>query len=375
MHYPSGKLCWYPVFSTDGRWFAMANRFEHIVQVFDTANGSEEMRIVPDIDIKTPLGPCNPNFSPDGKSLAVDVLGTVRLFDLSSRTWLKQRWLKSHYGGSMEPSFSPDGRILAIEVYHGVYGDGLGVELFDVDTEKEILSVLSGLRIGRILRTEPLYEFKYTFSPDSRLFAVGAAAGDPVQLFEAKTGERLARMELGWGFKGVLFSPDGRTLAAASNNGSVRLLDVESLSEIGRGQHAKAVTHMEFSPDSRFLVTASEDGTALMMAVKSMGKLEAGKEIARFEHGAPLTQANFSHDGRSLLTVSDDQVKLWPADPEWPFEQLCARSGHNLSREEWRTLIGETEAWQVTCPIWHTPGETAPVANSPKVTAEMPIRP
>ena len=72
-------------------------------------------------------------------------------------------------------------------------------------------------------------------------------------------------MELGWGFKGVLFSPDGRTLAAASNNGSVRLLDVENLRVLGTSQHAKAVTHMEFSPDSRFLVTSSEDGTALMM--------------------------------------------------------------------------------------------------------------
>jgi WD40 repeat protein len=268
----------------------------------------------------------------------VDVLGTVRLLDVSTGTWLKHRWSSQH-GSTSESSFSPDGRTLAIV-------KGLNIQLFDVATERELVRV-SSRSWGSHGSTEPLYEFRFAFSTDSRLFAVGTAAGDPVRLFEAATGTELTRMDLGWGFAGVLFSPDGRSLAAASNNGSVRLLDVDSRRLPGTSQHAKAVTHLEFSPDSRFLVTSGKDGAALMTETPT------GREIARFEHGEPITEAHFSPDGQSLLTVGGEKVKIWPGDPEWPFQQLCARAGRNLTSEEWRTFIGESEPWRPTCPNWH----------------------
>jgi hypothetical protein len=115
---------------------------------------------------------------------------------------------------------------------------------------------------------------------------------------------------------------------------------------VGSSQHAMAVVHLEFSPDSRFLVSAGKDGTAIMT------ETQTGREIARFEHGEAITEAHFSPDGQSLLTVSG-KVKIWPADPEWPFRQLCARAGRNLSRGEWRAFIGESEPWRPICPDWH----------------------
>ena len=344
LHYPSAQLCCHPVFSSDGRSYAMANRYEHIVQVFDTESGAERLRIAPDVQFQSRTGPCCPEFSPDGRSLAVDVFGAVWLFDISTGTWLNQKYQWPGAGGTLQPSFSPDGRSLAVEAYSG---KGLRVALFDVVTERELARIHSGSMDIGSGAFEPLLEFKFAFSPDSRFFAVGAAAGDPIRLFEAKNGKELTHVELGWGFAGVLFSPDGRTLAAASNNGSVRLLDVESRRLLGTSQHAMAVTHLEFSPDSGFLVTSGEDGSALMI------ETQTGREIARFEHGAPVTEAHFSADGKSLLTVSRDKIKIYPAAPDYPFQQLCARAGRNLSREEWRANISESEPWQATCPNWH----------------------
>jgi WD40 repeat protein len=345
MTYPSDERSWKRTFSPDGRLFAVPNRYNYTVQVFDTAGGAERLKIS-SYEITKSMGPWGAEFSPDGKELAVIVPNTVRIYDIATGTEKLRMKYKLPPGvmGPQSSSFSPDGRTLAI---WGTVFKGLCVELHDIDTGKELLTVQSGV-FGGGETSEPWGRFQIAFSPDSRLFAVGAAVGDPVRLFEAATGKELAHIELGWGFKGVLFSPDGRTLAAASNNGSVRLLDVESLKVIGNCQHAKAVTHMEFSPDSRFLITSGNAGTALMMDTAN------GKEIARFEHGAPLTQASFSHDGQSLLTVSDDKIKLWPVDPEWPFQQFCARSGRNLSREEWKSYIGESEPWQPTCPNWRT---------------------
>jgi len=79
----------------------------------------------------------------------------------------------------------------------------------------------------------------------------------------------------------VAFSPDGRTLASASNDKTVRLWDTAT----GAYQrtlegHSGRVLSVAFSPDGRTLASASDD-------------------IA------------FSPDGRTLASASDDTVRLW----------------------------------------------------------------
>jgi WD40 repeat protein len=202
MRYPSDERSWEHTFSPDGRLFAVTNRYDYTLQVFDTASGAERLKISSD-EITKSMGPWLPKFSPDGKELAVSVPNTVRIYDIATGTE-KLRMKYKLPAGAMGPqssSFSPDGRTLAI---WGTVFNGLCVELHDIDTGRELLTVQSGV-FGDGETSEPLGEFNIAFSPDSRLFAVGAAAGDPVQLFETATGKKLTHIELGWGFAGVVF--------------------------------------------------------------------------------------------------------------------------------------------------------------------------
>jgi WD40 repeat protein len=118
--------------------------------------------------------------------------------------------------------------------------------------------------------------------------------------------------------------------------------------ELARITHDSPVREVVFSPDGQSLATASDDKTARIVTVAD------GRELARITHDRAVNAVAFSPNGQSLATASDDTARLWSTALDDMLHQLCTGRGRNLSLAEWRRYLGDLP-WQPTCKNWPTP--------------------
>jgi WD40 repeat protein len=158
------------------------------------------------------------------------------------------------------------------------------------------------------------------FSPDGRLLAATSDDGT-ARVFESASGKELRLLELGRAVKGVAFSPDAARLATA-NADRVTLWDAATGRQLVefRSFHLGDANGVAWSPDGRRLAICGSEGNTVIMDT-------IGRELLSLRgHNDSVNNVKWSPDGRWLATASSDRTtKVWDAASG---KELRALHGH-----------------------------------------------
>ncbi len=315
-------------FSPDGRWLASGGGGR--VQVYEAHTGKRAHAFEghPAMSVE---------FSPDSSILAAGGLDSrVKLWDVAldkEICTLEGVPMGPHDRHSAEClAFSPDGRMLAVG-----YGSR---HWFDEDYD-QILKIWD-VASCREIRTLSGHRNSVTgvdFSPDGKWLAT-ANLDRTVRLWDVATWKELRELAGPVGFMSVRFSPDGRSLAAASAGPDNKILIWETAtgrevySFVGHANHASVVA---FSPDSRTLASAAWDNTT------KLWDLRTGRETRTLRgHTAGVTCVAFSPDGHTLATTSRDfTIRMW--------DTLNAEEREQKAEEAFDTAV---QRWPDDARVW-----------------------
>ena len=281
------------------------------------------------------------SFSPDGRSVASSCADgwltdyAVRIWDVS--TGEEKGTIQADHGPS---AFSPDGRYIAgrseqhtLAVWDAETGEPISEfyvyspTIFDFSPDGKTLAVYeSAFRKDEIFfwdvlakeRTEtaihePDRIYALTYSPDGRTLA-GAGENGAAYLWDVSSGKLTGTAQAGEGATlAVDYSPYGHAFVSGGDDSIVRLWDASSRAVKAELKgHKGAVRAAAYSPDGRRIASAGDDGTLRIWSVETN---ELERELKG--HDAWVNAVAFSPDSRSLISGGKDgRILLWRFDDQ-----------------------------------------------------------
>lgn len=206
-------------------------------------------------------------------------------------------------------AFSPDGKYLATGTSNNI------ANIFSVADQKIVFTLTQ--HTGWVTGVAFSHDGSRlaTVSTDQTLIVWNTADGKPIKTF-SDVKDRLT---------GVAFSPtDNNQVAASSNDGSVRVWDIDKGVQLSTFQGpTKSALCLAYSPDGTMLATGSADDKIYIRHIPD-------GQFIRTLDGAqgPILSIAFSPDSKKIAAGSEDKIAyIWKVDGNNPPETLQGHEG------------------------------------------------
>ena len=160
------------------------------------------------------------------------------------------------------------------------------------------------------------------FSPDGKILAAGTE-NLTVELWNAETGAHIATLE---GYNpnrgnikqvfSLAFSPDGKTLATGTWHGSIKLWDIATRTEITTftlSAYGSRIMSLAFSPDGKILAAGITDTEGSGPDIIRLWDMATKTQLPPLiGHKQGVQSVAFSPDGKILASGAfDSTIRLW----------------------------------------------------------------